>query len=179
MSELLFLVGLSNAGKDYIAETKHKNFTNVKLTAEFKKQFESDNGLKPGDCNDKSLREQVLTAGPMTGKTLSEAMVISYNQSIIGIGYGAKFKYTTITSTILRLAELAENRTPVVITDLRKPTELKVLLAFSEVIGYSPKMVMVRSNNATAKDSDRSLEETRKLFEYLTGKKVEVCLNDY
>lgn len=179
MSELLFLVGLSNSGKDYIAENKYRNFTNVKLTESFKRDFEIDHGLNSGDCNNKSLREMTLVSGPLTGLTLSAAMVKSYNQSLTGSGYGAKFRYSTITSTLLKLAELAGNRTPVVITDLRKPIELKVLLAFSEVIDYTPKMLIIRSNKAIAKDSDRSLEENRNLFEYLTGKKAEICLNDY
>jgi hypothetical protein len=179
MSELLLLVGYSNSGKDYIAEHQYKNFTPVKLTAAFKAIMEVDHRLEPGTCNDKTMREHVLNQGPMAGRTLSDAMVICYNQSLVGIGYGAKFKYMTITSTISALANLAMNRTPVVVTDLRKPTELKVLLAFAEVIGYNVRMAIVRSNKSTPKDSDRSLEENRRLFEYLTGKKAEICLNDY
>jgi hypothetical protein len=179
MSELLFITGYSNSGKDYIAEHQYKNFTNVKLTATFKKLFASDHGLDYEDCNDKTMRECVLSHGPMAGQTLSDAMVICYNQSLSGVGYGAKFKYITITSTINTLANLAMTRTPVVITDLRKPTELKVLLSFAEVINYIPKMVLIRSNHSTPKDSDRSLEENRRLFEYLTGKRADVYLNDY
>jgi hypothetical protein len=179
MSELLLLVGYSNSGKDYIAERRYKNFTNVKLTKEFKQLFASDHSLDYEDCNDKAMRESVLSYGPMAGQTLSDAMVLCYNQSLMGVGYGGKFQYITITSTINTLANLAMTRTPVVITDLRKLTELKVLLSFAEVINYIPKMLIVRSNKSTPKDSDRSLEENRQLFEYLTGKKAEICLNDY
>lgn len=178
MSELLFLVGYSNAGKDYVAETKFANFTNVKLTKAFKAQYELDHGLEPGDCNNKALRGNKHESGPMTGFTISEGMILAYNQSLNGVGYGHKFAYLTITSAIERLAELASNRTAVAITDLRKPTELKVLLAFTEVIKYSPRMVVVSSNKATPKSSDRSLTENINLFSYLTGKQVEYCQNN-
>jgi hypothetical protein len=179
MSELLFLTGYSNSGKDYLAQSHYKNFTPVPIGSAFKKLFASDHRLNYEDCNDKTMRECVLSYGPMAGQTLSDAMVICYNQSLTGIGYGAKFKYITITSTISTLANLAMNKTPVIITDLRKPTELEVLLAFAKVINYVPRMLIVRSNKSTPKDSDRCLEENRNLFEHLTGKRADICLNDY
>lgn len=178
MSELLFIVGYSNAGKDYVAKNKFANFTSEKLTKAFKDQYEIDHGLSPGSCNDKSMRNETHTYGPMAGLTLSEGMVVAYKQSLNGIGYGHKFTYLTITSTIQRLAKLASNRTPVCITDLRKPTELKVLLAFAEVIRYSPRMIVVSSNKSTPKESDKSLTENIYLFTYLTGKPVEYCQNN-
>lgn len=178
MSEILFLVGASNAGKDYIADNYYKNFTHLKLTSAFKEQYEKDHWLKPGSCNNKNLRESVHDTGPMAGLTISEGMVLSYQQSISGIGYGAKFKGITITSTLTNLVELSRNNKPVVITDLRKTTELKVLIPFAEIIHYEVRMILVKSNAETPKDSDRSLETNMDLFEYLTGQKVELKINN-
>lgn len=179
MSELLYLVGFSNAGKDYIAKTQWANFVNVKLTASFKADYELCHNLTPGTCNDKSMRNNKHTYGPMTGLTISEGMVMAYKQSLSGLGFGHKYAYTTITKTIEKLAELASNRTPVVITDLRKPTELKVLQAFSEVIKYNTRMIVVHSDKSTPKQSDNSLTENIKLYSYLAQKPAENCYNNY
>lgn len=178
MSELLFIVGYSNAGKDYIAEHRFANFKNEKLTEAFKTQYEIDHGLQPGDCNDKTMRNTAHKSGPMAGMTISDGMIAAYNQSLSRVGYGHKFAYLTLTSTIERLAKLAGNRAAVVITDLRKPTELKVLLAFAEVIKYNTRMIVVSSNKSTPKNSDKSLTENINLFTYLTGKPVEYCCNN-
>ena len=178
MSELLYLVGFSNAGKDYIAKTQWANFTNVKLTESFKRVFADDHSIQYEACNDKTLRNTKLSRGPMAGLTLSEAMVTCYNQSLSGIGYGHKFKYLTLTSTLQKLAELASSRTPIAITDLRKPTELKVLQAFSEVMRYDTRMIVVSSNRSTPKASDSSLTDNINLYTCLTGKPVEYCQND-
>lgn len=177
--EVLLLVGNSNAGKDYIAEHRFKNFTLLKLNQPFKNQFEQDHLLQQGTCNDKSLRAEIILRGPLRNYTIQEAMVISYNQSLNGCGYGAKFATLPILKTLEALDNYSKTRVPVVITDLRKLAELKFILEFCKLIDYNVRMVHVHSNKETPYESDESLYNNRTFFERYTHKTVETCQNNY
>jgi hypothetical protein len=179
MSELKLIVGLSNSGKDWIAENRYGNFKLLKCNQAFKTIFEEDHKLSRGLCNDKGHRNDILEYGPLKGMTLQDGMVMAYHQSQARLGYGSKFTTMTILSVLNEISECSLNRTPVVITDVRKPTELKILVHFAEVIGYGISMVSVISNKATLATSDSSLPENLYLFEQLTGKPVEKCYNNY
>lgn len=179
MSKILLIVGLSGSGKDYIAESEYKNFTLVKLNQPFKDQFEIDHKLAIDSCNDKSLRDQVLTTGPMSDYTIQEGMVQAYHQSIKNVGYGAKFRTLTILKTLETINSLSKCRTPVVITDLRKPIELRFLINFAELIRYDLELLQVRSNRAIRQTSDESLEVNIANYKLLTGNKVFTRINDY
>lgn len=178
MSEILLIVGNTNAGKDYIASTRFKNFTLVKCNAAFKAVFEEDHYLIPGSCEDRVRRGETLVKGPLKGNTIQEGMVISYEQSLSGCGYGSKFATLTILKTLEKLDTLAKSRTPVVITDLRKPSELKFIFEFSKLVDYNIRMLRVKSDAETPQRSDVSLMSNLSLFEYLAHKEVEVCLNN-
>lgn len=177
--EVLFLVGNSNAGKDYIAEHRFKNYTALKLNQAFKNQFEQDHSLQPGNCNDKSRRAEVILRGPLKNYTIQEAMVISYNQSLNGCGYGSKFATLSILKTLEALDNYSKTKVPVVITDLRKLAELKFILEFCKLIDYNVRMIHVYSNKETPYESDESLYSNKTFFERYTNKSVETCQNNY
>lgn len=179
MSKLLFLVGNSNAGKDWVAENRYKNYTPYKLNQCFKTVFELDHGLVPGTCNDKTKREEIILSGPLRDLTISQAMVMSYKQSLENYGYGSKFKTITIRAAFDILDFLSRSNQSVVITDLRKSTELKALLLFSEIIKYEPEMIHVFSENETPLKSDESLYDNISLFQQLTHKTVNKYHNKY
>lgn len=177
--EVLLLVGNSNAGKDYIAEHRFKNFTLLKLNQPFKNQFEQDHFLQPGACNDKSRRAEIILKGPLRNYAIQEAMVISYNQSLKGCGYGAKFVTLPILKTLEALDSYSKKRIPVVITDLRKLAELKFILEFCKLIDYNVRMIHVHSDKETPYESDESLYDNKAFFERYTRKTVETCQNNY
>ena len=179
MSKILLIIGLSASGKDYIAESEYKNFTRVKLNQPFKDQFEIDHKLVIGSCNDKSLRDQILTTGPMSDFTIQEGMVQAYHQSVDNCGYGAKFRTLTILKTLETINSLSKSRAPVVITDLRKPSELVFLIEFATLIRYDIEMLQIRSNRAVRQTSDESLEINIASYKVLTGNKVFTRINDY
>jgi energy-coupling factor transporter transmembrane protein EcfT len=179
MSELLFIVGNSNSGKDYIANNRFENFTVVKLNYVFKQQFEVDHKLSPGACNDKTRRQEIVVKGPLRGYSIQDAMVLAYQQSLSNVGYGAQFSTSTVLSTLARIAELSQTRTPVAITDLRKPSELRLLIEFAHLINYSLRMIQVVSNQEIQYASDRLLAKNKSLFELLVEKRVEKCCNIY
>ncbi len=179
MSELLLIVGNSGAGKDWVAANRFANFTLVKLNQPFKDQLEIDSGLEPGTCNDKSKRGQILTMGPFKDMPLRDAMVLSYTQCIKNWGYGAQFRTSTILKTLETLDKLAKTRTPAVITDLRKPEELRFLLEFAKLINYNIRMLKVVSPKEQPLLSDSSLEDNVNYYEKATNKPVEYCYNNY
>jgi hypothetical protein len=179
MSKLLLIVGNSNAGKDYIANSRFEDFTVVKITYVFKQQFELDHNLSHGSCNDKTRRQEIILEGPLSGFSIQDAMVLAYQQSLSNVGYGAKFSTSTILSTLTRIAELSETRTPVAITDMRKPSELRLLVEFARLINYDLRMIQVLSNQETQYASDRYLAKNKSLFESLVEKRVEKCCNIY
>jgi hypothetical protein len=179
MSEIKLIVGLSNSGKDYIAENRYSNFKLLKCNQAFKTIFEIDHSLLPNTCNVKSHRNDVLQSGPLKGMTIQEGMVLAYHQSQARLGYGVKFTTMTILSVLNEISECSLNRTPVVITDVRKTTELKILANFAEVIDYDISMISVISNKATLATSDQSLPDNIYLFEQLTGKSAQKCYNNY
>jgi hypothetical protein len=151
----------------------------LKCNAAFKREFEIDHNLSAGDCDDKSKRDNLLDSGPMCGKTISEAMVIAYEQSIALTGYGAKFATVTIMSVMADIIKAAETRSCVCITDVRKPTELTMLITLAEIIGYETRLVRVISNRSTRKASDASLKSNISLYKTLTNKNSETCVNNY
>ncbi len=177
--EVLLLVGNSNAGKDYIAANRFKNFTLHKLNQAFKDQFERDHFLPEGTCNDKSRRTEIILEGPLKNYTIQNAMVISYKQSLNGCGYGAKFATLPILKTLEALDSYSKKRVPVVITDLRKLAELKFILEFCKLINYNVRMIHVHSNKETPYESDESLYDNMTFFERYTHKTVETCQNNY
>lgn len=177
MSEILLIVGNSNAGKDWVASNKFPEHKILKCSSSFKTEFEKDHFLKPGTCNDKKFRKEVLQYGHFAGVTIQRAMVICCEQAISGKGYGAKFGLITQLAILNEIAELSKERELICITDVRKVTELKILIPFSEVIHYSVKMVVVRSEFENPQPSDVSLETNIKLYESITGNTVEVYNN--
>lgn len=179
MSEILFIIGNSDSGKDWIAENRFANYKLLKCNAAFKREFEIDHSLEIGACDNKAQRENLLDSGPMCSKTLSEAMVISYEQSIALTGYGAKFATVTIMSVMREVIKAAETQSCVCITDVRKATELKMLITLAEIIGYETRLVRVISNRSTKKASDASLESNIALYKTLTNKNSETCVNNY
>jgi len=179
MSEVLFLVGLSNSGKDWVAQNKFANYELLKCNAAFKAVYEEDHQLAPSTCNDKAARDTIHEKGPMTGLTIREGMVRSYHQSITGTGYGHKFAALTLVSVLNKIYDCSTTRMPIVITDLRKPTELKGILNLAEVIKYDVRMIHIKSNKGLLLSSDESLEHNLKLFHALTGKYHEICFNNY
>jgi hypothetical protein len=179
MSELLLIVGNSGCGKDYICKNRFANYANIKLNQPFKDIFEVDHGLEPGTCNNKSKRNILLRTGPFSGDLLSQAMSKSYKQSLSLNGYGAKFNYITILATLDRIAEASKTRELIAITDLRKKTELEMLVSFAEVIHYETRMILVTSNKEMPMHSDESLSDNVTLYTRLTRKSVEITHNNY
>lgn len=177
MKELLFIVGESDSGKDYIAKTSYKNHKLLKCASAFKRVFEIDHNLAVGDCEDKSLRNSALKSGPLAGMTLSDAMVLTYQQSTLLEGYGAKFATLGIMSVLQDVIDATGQC--VCITDVRKPTELKMLVTLAEVIGYETRLLHVISNRSTKKASDVLLESNIALYERLTNRKALIYLNNY
>ena len=179
MSEILLVVGESDSGKDWIAANRFGNHKLLKCASAFKRVFETDHSLEVGACDDKARRGDLLDSGPMCGKTISDAMVLAYQQSMLLEGYGAKFATVGIMSVLQDVIRASETRQCVCITDVRKPTELKMLVTLAEAIDCRIRLIYVVSNRSTKKASDNLLEHNVTLYEKLTGEKAETYINNY
>jgi hypothetical protein len=177
MKEMQLIVGDSDSGKDFIAKKLFNNHKLLKCASAFKRVFEIDHHLETGACDDKRLRISILKSGPLAGLTLSDAMVLTYEQSILREGYGAKFATVGIMGVLQDVIKATGQC--VCITDVRKPTELTMLVTLAEVMGYETRLWHVVSNRSTKKASDDLLESNIALYEKLTNRKAVTYINNY
>jgi hypothetical protein len=165
-NELVVLLGNSGSGKDYVAEKYFSDYKIIKLNSAFKAAFELDHNLRPGYCNDKSKREKVLIVGPYRGMTIRAAMLQAYNESLNprGEGYGARFAGVTI---VTGLNEILNSDRNVVITDLRKVSEAKILDEFCRVqLKMNIRVISIVNRYSKPLTSDLELNEVAKALGY-------------
>jgi hypothetical protein len=165
-NDLVVLLGNSGSGKDYIAEKYFSDHKIVKLNSAFKAAFELDHNLKPGYCNDKSKREKILIVGPYRGMTIRAAMLRAYNESLNprGKSYGTKFAGITI---LTGLNEILNSDRNIVITDLRKVSEAKMLYEFCGVqLKMTIRVIHILNKYSKPLTSDLELNEVAEALGY-------------